>query len=215
MNVMDRSEFIKNLKDYRKIIIYGTTACLMTFAAFEIGEEAAESYFHVHGLVTDVQNHQVTVSTRWMDKTVDLSGSPFSTANLSIGQHVKIERNLQGTVINLRTEPQTGRSLTSPPPGYVPAPPTAPADLSSRYPEADIGTILNSSADDQKLSVTGVVKDRLSDDKYLLSDDAGQEIIIDADDRPVPLHHQIKIYGETDIKKDHTEIDVKHLEKIF
>lgn len=214
MNVMDRSEFIKNLKDYRKIIIYGTAACLLTFAAFEIGEEAAESYFHVHGLVTDVQNHQVTVSTRWMDKTVDLSGSPFSAASLSIGQRVKIERNLQGTVINLRTEPQTSRSFTSPPPSHVPAPPAAPAGLSSNYPETDIGTILNSSADDQKLSVTGVVRERLSDDKYLLSDDVGQEIIIDADDRPVHLHQQIKIYGETDIKKDHTEIDVKHLEKI-
>lgn len=220
---MDARTILEQLSSYKKVIIYGAAACLVTFAAFEIGEEAAENYFKVHGVVTSVQNQQVTVSTRWMDRTVDFSGSPFTADNLEVGQRVKIERNLQGTVINLRTDhprPMPVMPAAAPPPPHgaavPPPPPVKPAAFISRYAPSTIADVLVAPVDDSRVAVEGIITQRLNDDDYLLSDAQGNEIIIDADDdRPLPMQQRMRVYGKVDVKATHTEIDVKSIQPVI
>lgn len=220
---MDARTILEQLKNYKKLIVYGTAACLLTFAAFEIGEEAAESYFKVHGVVTSVENNQVTVSTRWMDKTVDFTGSPFTADNLEVGQRVKIDRNLQGTVINVRADhPRHIAPIpaAAPPPPHgaalPPPPPVKPAEFVARYAPSTIADVLNAPVDDSRVAVEGIITQRLNDDDYLLSDAQGSEIIIDTDDdRPLPLQQRMKVYGKVDVKTTHTEIDVKAIQPVI
>lgn len=219
---MDARTILEQLKNYKKVIIYGAAACLVTFAAVEIGEETAENYFKVHGVVTSIQNKQVTVSTRWMDRTVDFSGSPFTADNLEVGQRVKIERNLQGTVINLRTDhprPMAVMPAAAPPPhgaAMPPPPPAKPDAFIAKYTPSTIAEILAAPVDESRVTVEGIITQRLNDEDYLLSDAQGNEIIIDADDdRPLQLQQRVRIYGKIDVKTAHTEIDVKSLQPII
>lgn len=225
------NKFFDTVKQYKKVII-GAAAVIALFGAAEAAEEAAHNYFHVHGLVTSVNGQEVTVSTRWLNRSVDFTGSPFTAENLQPGQHVVIEKNLQGMVINVKPEggpkhPPMMRAKRPLPP-HLAAPPAPPAppmvapaahqhpDLLARYTPSDITTLTANPADDYRVVLEGTIVSRLSDEDYLLRDAQGNEIILDADDdRPVPLNEQLRIYGKTDVKKDGMEIDVKFIEPVI
>lgn len=228
MDAMNNNKFFDTVKQYKKVII-GTAAVIALFGAAEAAEEAAHNYFHVHGLVTSVNGQEVTVSTRWLNRSVDFTGSPFDAESLQPGQHVKIEKNLQGMVIDVKPEggpkhPPMMRAERPLPP-HLAAPPVPPKaapaahrrpDLLTRYTPSDIASLTANPTDDYRVVLEGTIVSRLSDEDYLLRDAAGNEIILDADDdRPLPLNEQLRIYGKTDVKKDGMEIDVKFIEPVI
>ncbi len=228
MDAMNNNKFFDTVKQYKKVII-GAAAVIALFGAAEAAEEAAHNYFHVHGLVTSVNGQEVTVSTRWLNRSVDFTGSPFDAESLQPGQHVKIEKNLQGMVIDVKPEggpkhPPMMRAERPLPP-HLAAPPVPPkaapaahrrSDLLTRYAPSDIASLTVNPADDYRVVLEGTIVSRLSDEDYLLRDAAGNEIILDADDdRPLPLNEQLRIYGKTDVKKDSMEIDVKFIEPVI
>lgn len=228
MDAMNNNKFFDTVKQYKKVII-GAAAVIALFGAAEAAEEAAHNYFHVHGLVTSVNGQEVTVSTRWLNRSVDFTGSPFDAESLQPGQHVKIEKNLQGMVIDVKPEggpkhPPMMRAERPLPP-HLAAPPVLPKaapaahrrpDLLTRYTPSDIASLTANPADDYRVVLEGTIVSRLSDEDYLLRDAAGNEIILDADDdRPLPLNEQLRIYGKTDVKKDSMEIDVKFIEPVI
>lgn len=228
MDAMNNNKFFDTVKQYKKVII-GAAAVIALFGAAEAAEEAAHNYFHVHGLVTSVNGQEVTVSTRWLNRSVDFTGSPFDAESLQPGQHVKIEKNLQGMVIDVKPEggpkhPPMMRAKRPLPP-HLAAPPVPPKaapaahirpDLLTRYTPSDIASLTANPADDYRVVLEGTIVSRLSDEDYLLRDAAGNEIILDADDdRPLPLNEQLRIYGKTDVKKDSMEIDVKFIEPVI
>lgn len=228
MDAINNNKFFDTVKQYKKVII-GAAAVIALFGAAEAAEEAAHNYFHVHGLVTSVNGQEVTVSTRWLNRSVDFTGSPFDAESLQPGQHVKIEKNLQGMVIDVKPEggpkhPPMMRAERPLPP-HLAAPPVPPKaapaahrrpDLLTRYTPSDIASLTANPADDYRVVLEGTIVSRLSDEDYLLRDAAGNEIILDADDdRPLPLNEQLRIYGKTDVKKDSMEIDVKFIEPVI
>lgn len=228
MDAMNNNKFFDTVKQYKKVII-GAAAVIALFGAAEAAEEAAHNYFHVHGLVTSVNGQEVTVSTRWLNRSVDFTGSPFDAESLHPGQHVKIEKNLQGMVIDVKPEggpkhPPMMRAERPLPP-HLAAPPVPPKaapaahrrpDLLTRYTPSDIASLTANPADDYRVVLEGTIVSRLSDEDYLLRDAAGNEIILDADDdRPLPLNEQLRIYGKTDVKKDGMEIDIKFIEPVI
>lgn len=225
------NKFFDTVKQYKKVII-GAAAVITLFGAAEIADEAAHNYFHVHGLVTSVNGQEVTVSTRWLNRSVDFTGSPFNAENLQPGQHVKIEKNLQGMVIDVKPEGGSKfppmKHAAKPLPPHLAAPPAPPAalgaapaahrrpDLLSRYTPSDIPSLTANPTDDYRVVLEGSIVSRLSEEDYLLRDAQGNEIILDADDdRPIPLGEQLRIYGKTDLKKDGLEIDVKFIEPVI
>ena len=222
------NRFFDTVKQYKKVII-GAAAVIALFGAAEAAEEAAHNYFHVHGLITAVNGQEVTVSTRWLNRSVDFSGSPFSAENLQPGQHVVIEKNLQGMVINVKPEggpkplplmyghrPVPPHLAAAPlPPAPKPAPAVHHTEMLSKYTASDIASVKSNPADDYRVILEGTVVSRLNDEDYLFRDTYGNEITLDADDRPVPLNEQLRIYGKTDLKKDSIEIDVKFIEPVI
>lgn len=219
------NKIMETVKKYKKVII-GVAAVVALFGAAEVAEEAAHNYFHVHGLVTNINGQQVTVSTRWLNRNVDFSGSPFTADNLQLGQQVSIEKNLQGMVIGVKPEhgpklPPLQRAEKPAPPHKVKPPQAMPAahqqpNTLARYAASDIATVLANRIDDDRVLLEGTIISRLNDDDYLLRDAQGQEIVLDADDdRPLPLNEKMRIYGKTDVKPDTVEIDVKFAEPVL
>jgi hypothetical protein len=63
----------------------------------------AHAMFQVRGVVTGVSNNSIAVADFFRTQTVDLTGSPVNAANIKIGDKVKIQKNLQGNILYVRT----------------------------------------------------------------------------------------------------------------
>lgn len=64
----------------------------------------AHAMFKVSGVVTAVEPNQLSVANFFRTQTVDLTGAPVNVNNIKIGDRVKIQKNLQGQVLYLRTD---------------------------------------------------------------------------------------------------------------
>lgn len=221
MDAMNKFNFINTLKENKRKLVYGVAGLLLIIGAAAIAEEAAEQYFEVKGVVTAVNNNQVTVSGRWIEQTVDFSDSFYDTSLLTAGQHVKIERNLQGKVIELDIKKP---HLLPPHKPVKPLPkqhlqpaghPLADGYL-AQFTPATIASVNSNMLDDDKVIIEGTLINRLDEDTYTFADKSGAQITVEADDyKPLPLNEQVRLYGKTDVKKDYVELDIKFIEPVI
>lgn len=65
--------------------------------------------FTIKGTVTRVDPNSIAVTNFFMTRTVDLSGSPVSAANIKIGDRVTIRESLQGTILSIQTQGKKGK----------------------------------------------------------------------------------------------------------
>lgn len=63
----------------------------------------AHAMFQVRGVVTEVANNSITVANFFRTQTVDLTGSSVIVATIKPGDKVKIQKNLQGNILYVRT----------------------------------------------------------------------------------------------------------------
>lgn len=63
----------------------------------------AHAMFQVRGVVTGVDNNSITVANFFRTQTVDLTSSSINVSSIKPGDRVKIQKNLQGNVLSVRT----------------------------------------------------------------------------------------------------------------
>jgi hypothetical protein len=80
--------------------IYTAVVLALLLSAISAGVYAM---FRVNGVVTVVDNNNVTVANFFTTQTVDLTGSPVNINNIKIGDHIKIQKNLQGRVLYVKS----------------------------------------------------------------------------------------------------------------
>ncbi|BBB92561.1 MAG TPA: hypothetical protein PKA28_03960 [Methylomusa anaerophila] len=90
----------KNTVVANKKKLYGIVVLAALIGILTVG---AHAMFQVRGVVTGVGNNSITVANFFRTQTVDLTGSTVNTANIKIGDKVKIQKDLHGNVLYART----------------------------------------------------------------------------------------------------------------
>lgn len=72
---------------------------VITVALVAVLSASAHALFRIQGVVTGVDNNNVTVANFFWSRTVDLSGTPFNAAGIRPGDRIMIQKNLQGNVL--------------------------------------------------------------------------------------------------------------------
>jgi hypothetical protein len=72
-------------------------------AIFGIISVGAHAMFQVRGVVTGVDNNSITVANFFRTQTVDMTGSSVNISAIKPGDRIKIQKNLQGNILYVRT----------------------------------------------------------------------------------------------------------------
>jgi hypothetical protein len=90
----------KNALVAHKKKVVGIVVLVVLLGAFAAGTRAM---FRVSGVVTEVGNNSITVTNFFRTQTVDLTGAPVNATQIKIGDRVKIQKNIQGNILYVRT----------------------------------------------------------------------------------------------------------------
>lgn len=91
---------VKNTLLAHKKKVYGAVVLVALVGTLSAG---ADAMFEVHGVVTGVGNKSITVANFFRTQTVDLAGAPVNTADIKVGDRVKVNKNINGDVLSVRT----------------------------------------------------------------------------------------------------------------
>lgn len=94
------TEVQKQWGNYRKTIY----RILIMITLLVVLSAGAHAMFRVEGVVTGMDNSSITVTNFFTTQTVDLTGSPVNTANIKLGEKIRIQKNLQGNVLYLAVD---------------------------------------------------------------------------------------------------------------
>lgn len=92
---------LKNQWGIHKKKIYLVLILIALMVALSAGVHAM---FRVEGVVTGIDNSSITVTNFFRTQTVDLAGSPVNTANIKVGEKIRIQKNLQGNILYIAVD---------------------------------------------------------------------------------------------------------------
>ncbi|VBB09376.1 Hypothetical protein LUCI_4666 [Lucifera butyrica] len=95
-------DFLLQIKN--GLIVYKKKILLAVLLIVILGVLGAgfRSMFQVRGVVTAVDNSQVTVASFFRTQTIDLTGAPVDLAKIKPGERILIQKNIQGQILYVR-----------------------------------------------------------------------------------------------------------------
>ncbi|MBU2699372.1 hypothetical protein Ga0466249_000451 [Sporomusaceae bacterium BoRhaA] len=91
---------VKNTLIVYKKKIWSIVILVTIFGMISAG---AHAMFQVRGVVTGVDNNSITVTNFFRTQTVDMAGSSVNVSAIKPGYRIKIQKNLQGNILYVRT----------------------------------------------------------------------------------------------------------------
>ncbi|MBP2664050.1 MAG: hypothetical protein H6Q71_1998 [Firmicutes bacterium] len=72
---------------------------MVALALVAVMSAGAHAMFRVQGVVTAVDNNNITVANFFRSQTIDLSGASVNIDGIKPGDKIRIQKNLQGNVL--------------------------------------------------------------------------------------------------------------------
>jgi hypothetical protein len=91
---------VKNIWINHKRKIGSAIIAVIILGSVSVGVHAM---FQVKGVITGIDDNNVTVANFFRTQTVNLAGAPVKLSTIKVGDRIKIQKNLQGDIIYAKT----------------------------------------------------------------------------------------------------------------